>query len=87
MGENSLIGNKGGIWSMAEVYGNVNVNYSYCKSVAQLISAADYIVRPRACFHCVVFRVPKNGTLKTNKPPAMQVVGIALALCEKPPMI
>ena len=30
---------------MAEIYGNVNVNYSYCKSVAQLKSAADYIVR------------------------------------------
>lgn len=29
---------------MADVYGNVNVNYSYCKSVAQLKSAADYIV-------------------------------------------
>ena len=29
---------------MAEVYGNVNVNYSYCKSVAQLKSAADYIL-------------------------------------------
>jgi hypothetical protein len=47
MGENSLIRNKemrGRIWSMAEVYGNVNVNYSYCKSVAQLKSAADYIL-------------------------------------------
>lgn len=44
MGENSLIGNKGGIWSMAGVYGNVNVNYSYCKSVAQLKSATDYIL-------------------------------------------
>ena len=29
---------------MAGVYGNVNVNYSYCKSVAQLKSAADYIL-------------------------------------------
>lgn len=29
---------------MAEVYGNVNVNYSYCKSVAQLKSAVDYIL-------------------------------------------
>lgn len=29
---------------MGEVYGNVNVNYSYCKSVAQLKSAADYIL-------------------------------------------
>lgn len=29
---------------MVEVYGNVNVNYSYCKSVAQLKSAADYIL-------------------------------------------
>ena len=34
---------------------------------------AVFIVRPRACFHCEVFRVPKNETLKTNKPPAMQV--------------
>ena len=33
--------------------------------------------------------VPKNGALKTNKPPAldMRVVGIALALCKKPPVI
>ena len=29
---------------MGDVYGNVNVNYSYCKSVAQLKSAADYIM-------------------------------------------
>ena len=29
---------------MAGVYGNVNVNYSYCKSVAQLKSATDYIL-------------------------------------------
>lgn len=29
---------------MAEVYGNVNVNYSYCKSVAQLKSVAEYIL-------------------------------------------
>ena len=32
---------------MAEVYGNVNVNYSYCKSVAQLKSAADYILETK----------------------------------------
>ena len=32
---------------MGEVYGNVNVNYSYCKSVAQLKSAADYILDRR----------------------------------------
>jgi hypothetical protein len=47
MGENSLIRNKemrGRIWFMEEVYGNVNVNYSYCKSVAQLKSVADYIL-------------------------------------------
>ena len=31
------------------------------------------LVRAGPCFHCGVFRVPKNGTLKTNKPPAMQV--------------
>ncbi len=46
-----------------------------------------FFVRPRACFHCGVFRVPKNGTLKTNKPPAMQVVGIALALCKKTSLV
>ena len=45
------------------------------------------IVRPRACFHCEVFRVPKNVTLKTNKPPAMRVVEIALAYSIKPPML
>ena len=28
---------------MADVFGNVNVKYSPCKSVAQLKSAADYI--------------------------------------------
>ena len=28
---------------MAEVYGNVNVEYNPCKSIAQLKSAADYI--------------------------------------------
>ena len=46
-----------------------------------------FIVRPRACFHCEVFRVPKNVTLKTNKPPAMRVVEIALAYSIKPPML
>lgn len=39
----------------------------------------NLFVRPRACFHCGVFRVPKNGTLKIKKPPAMRVVGDALA--------
>ena len=29
---------------MAEVYGNVNVKYNPCKSIAQLKSAADYIL-------------------------------------------
>ena len=32
---------------MGDVYGNVNVNYSYCKSGAQLKSAADYILGRR----------------------------------------
>ena len=32
---------------MAEVFGNVNVKYSPCKSVAQLKSAADYILGKR----------------------------------------
>lgn len=29
---------------MGVVYGNVKVNYGYCKSVAQLKSADDYIL-------------------------------------------
>jgi len=29
------------------------------------------------------FADPKNGTLENNKPPAVRVVGIALALCEE----
>ena len=32
---------------MGAVYGNVKVNYSYCKSVAQLKSADDYILGRR----------------------------------------
>ena len=32
------------------------------------------IVRARPCFTRGVFRVPKNGMRKTNKPPAMRVV-------------
>ena len=31
-------------------------------------------VRARPCFTRGVFRVPKNGMRKTNKPPAMRVV-------------
>ena len=41
--------------------------------LALMVNARHLFVRPRACFHCEVFRVPKNETLKTNKPPAMQV--------------
>ncbi len=32
---------------MAEVYGNVNVKYNPCKSIAQLKSTADYILGKR----------------------------------------
>ena len=32
---------------MGAVYGNVKVNYGYCKSVAQLKSADDYILGRR----------------------------------------
>ena len=45
------------------------------------------IVRARPCFWYGVFRVPKNVIPETNKPPAMRVVRVALALCKKPPMI
>lgn len=40
-------------------------------------------VRPRACFQYGVFRVPKNGILETNKPPAMQVSQHCFSLQEK----
>ena len=41
-------------------------------------------VRAGPCFEDGVFRVPKNGILKTNKPPAMQVCPQpALALSKK----
>ena len=36
-------------------------------------ASAVFLVWAWPCFHCGVFRDPKNGTLKTNKPPAMQV--------------
>lgn len=32
---------------MGEIYGNVNVKYTPCKSIAQLKSAADYILGQR----------------------------------------
>ena len=38
-----------------------------------------FVVRARPYFENVVFRVPKNGGLKINKPPAMRVVENALA--------
>ena len=40
-------------------------------------------VRARPYFENVVFRVPKNGELKINKPPAMRVVEDALAYNKK----
>ena len=38
-------------------------------------------------FHCEVFRVPKNEAPKTKIPPALRVVGFALAYSRKPPML
>ena len=55
-----------------ETYSNGEELPSDDKYGGQKLTAV-FIVRPRACFHCVVFRVPKNGTLETKKPPAMQV--------------
>ena len=46
---------------MGDVYGNVNVNYSYCKSVAQLKSAADYILGRRK-------EQVEDGVVKTVQP-------------------
>ncbi len=39
-----------------------------------MIGKSAFIVRARPCFTRGVFRVPKNGMRKTNKPPAMRVV-------------
>ena len=47
---------------MGDVYGNVNVNYSYCKSVAQLKSAADYILGRRK-------EQVEDGVVKTEPHP------------------
>ena len=38
-------------------------------------------------FDAEFFADPKNGESKTNKPPAMRVVEIALAYSEKPPVV
>ena len=40
-------------------------------------------VRARPCFWNGVFRGPKNGMTKTNKPPAMRVVEVASAYSKK----
>ena len=45
------------------------------------------VVRARPCFGYGVFRVPKNVMPKTNKPPAMRVVGVAVAYSRKPPVV
>ena len=50
-------------------------------------AVTSLFVRARPCFGYGVFRVPKNEIPKTNKPPAMRVVGIALAYSKKPPMV
>ena len=47
------------------------------------ISICLLFVRARLCFEHGVFRVSKNGMLKTNKPPAMRVVRTALASSKK----
>ena len=50
-------------------------------------SLRHIFVRARPCFGYGVFRVPKNGIPKINKPPAMRVVRVALAYSKKPPVI
>ena len=50
-------------------------------------SVMAIFVRARPCFGYGVFREPKNGMPKTNKPPAMRVVEIALAYSKKTPVI
>ena len=51
------------------------------------MALAIFVVRARPCFWNGVFRGPKNGMTKTNKPPAMRVVEIASAYSKKPPML
>ena len=59
--------------------GKADVTGAYAPAVREVrrVQAASpglpLFVRAGPCFHCGVFRVPKNGALKTNKPPAMQV--------------
>ena len=56
---------------------------AFCISLIQ----GAFFVRARPGFGYGVFRVPKNEIPETNKPPAMRVVGIALAYSKKPPMV
>ena len=44
------------------------------------ILVPTFFVRARPCFRMRVFAKSKNELYKTNKPPAMRVVKIALAL-------
>ena len=47
-----------------------------------------FIVRAWPCSPLRSFSLIRKTELwRTNKPPALRVVGIALALCKKPPMI
>jgi len=48
---------------------------------------AVFLLGQGPVFDTEFFADPKNGESKTKKPPAMRVVGIALAYNEKPPMV
>ena len=65
----------------------MNKNKSIIELLTEKIQSGALFVRAGPCFWHGVFRVPKNGVLETNKPPAMRVVGTALAYSIKPPML
>ena len=68
--------------------GIYNLTYNLAiERIGVSYSAILLNVRARPCFWSRVFRVPKNEATKTKIPPALRVVGFALAYSRKPPML
>ena len=69
------------VWGMPQ--SRIRDPYVRFNGRGEILLSLYPIVRARPCFHCEVFRVPKNGALKTNKPPAMQVSQHCFSLQQK----
>lgn len=63
------------------------IKYTYGKTAFEE-NAVFLFVRAWPCSPLRSFSLIRKTELwRTNKPPALRVVGIALALCKKPPLI